>query len=146
MRRFDHLTSRFARHANVPSNLGTLDNPSGQALGVGQCGDSVEVTLRVLADRIVDIRCRPQGCAFTVACASAMSELARGRTLDDALEVTPEDVEAELGGLPEDHMHCARLAVNTLGEAVADCVFRQRTRPAGPGNPPEQEDRPNAHF
>ena len=49
-----------------------------------------------------------------------MSELAKGRDLDQALELGPEEVVAALGGLPKDHMHCARLAVNTLGEAIAD--------------------------
>ena len=121
---FSKLNNRFIRHVNVPSNLGTIEPPSGRALGVGQCGDSVEVTLRVVGERIVDIRYQPRGCAFTIACASAMSELALNRTLEQALEISPQDVEAELGGLPEDHLHCARLAVNTLGEAIADCYRR----------------------
>ena len=67
---------------------------------------------------IIDIGQQPQGCAFTIACASAVSILVVGKTADDALRITPEDVEKELGGLPEDHLHCARLAVNTLGEAL----------------------------
>jgi nitrogen fixation NifU-like protein len=49
-----------------------------------------------------------------------MGALAVGKTLDEALQLQPEDVERELGGLPVDHRHCARLAVNTLGEAIAD--------------------------
>lgn len=57
---------------------------------------------------------------YTLVCASAMSELAKGRNLDQALELEPQDVVAALGGLPQDHLHCARLAVNTLGEAIAD--------------------------
>jgi len=122
---FSKLDNRFIRHANMPSNLGTVEAPSGRALGVGQCGDSMEVTLRVTADRISEIQHSPRGCAFTIACASAMTELARGRTLEQALEITPQEVEAELGGLPQDHLHCARLAVNTLGEAIADCYRRQ---------------------
>lgn len=121
---FSKLNGRFIRHVNMPSNLGTIDAPSGRALGVGQCGDSIEVTLRVAEERIVEIRFQPCGCGYTIACASAMSELARNRTLDQALEISPQDVEAELGGLPEDHLHCARLAVNTLGEAIADCYRR----------------------
>jgi nitrogen fixation NifU-like protein len=129
---FSKLDDRFIRHVNVPSNLGVIELPSGRALGVGQCGDSVEVMLTVVDQRIADIRCQPRGCAFTIACASAMSELARQRTLEDALEISPQHVEAELGGLPEDHLHCARLAVNTLGEAIADC-YRQRA-PSSPAD------------
>jgi nitrogen fixation NifU-like protein len=142
---FSKLDDRFIRHVNVPSNLGVIELPSGRALGVGQCGDSVEVMLTVIDQRIADIRCRPRGCAFTIACASAMSELARHRTLEEALEISPQDVEAELGGLPEDHLHCARLAVNTLGEAIADC-YRQRA-PSSPADRSTIEEKPrDAHI
>ncbi len=142
---FSKLDDRFIRHVNVPSNLGVIELPSGRALGVGQCGDSVEVMLTVIEQRIADIRCQPRGCAFTIACASAMSELARHRSLEDALEISPQDVEAELGGLPEDHLHCARLAVNTLGEAIADC-YRQRA-PSSPADRPTIEEKPrDAHI
>jgi len=124
---FKKLDNRFIRHVNMPSNQGAIEAPSGRAVGVGQCGDSVEVTLRVESECIRDIRYLPRGCAFTIACSSAMSELAQGRTLEQALEISPQEVESELGGLPEDHRHCARLAVNTLGEAIADCYRRQGT-------------------
>jgi nitrogen fixation NifU-like protein len=142
---FSKLDDRFIRHVNVPSNIGVIELPSGRALGVGQCGDSVQVTLTVIDKRITDIRCQPRGCAFTIACASAMSELARHRTLEDALEISAQDVEAELGGLPEDHLHCARLAVNTLGEAIADC-YRQRA-PSSPADRSTIEEKPrDAHI
>ena len=122
-----------------------IELPSGRALGVGQCGDSVEVMLTVIDQRIAEIRCQPRGCAFTIACASAMSELARHRTLEDALEISSQDVEAELGGLPADHLHCARLAVNTLGEAIADC-YRQRA-PSSPADRSTIEEKPrDAHI
>jgi nitrogen fixation NifU-like protein len=142
---FSKLDDRFIRHVNVPSNLGVIELPSGRALGVGQCGDSVQVTLTVIDKRITDIRCQPRGCAFTIACASAMSELARHRRLEDALEISPQDVETELGGLPEDHLHCARLAVNTLGEAIADC-YRQ-CAPSSPADSSTIEEKTrDAHI
>ncbi|MCU0604512.1 MAG: iron-sulfur cluster assembly scaffold protein [Desulfobacterales bacterium] len=140
------LSDRFFRHANMPSNLGTIEPPSGRALGVGRCGDSIEVTLGVVGERVAEVRCRPCGCEYTVACASAMSELARERTLEQALEITPRDVEVELGGLPEDHLHCARLAVNTLGEAIADCYRRRRPPVPAAGQPPVEENESDAHI
>jgi len=143
---FSKLNNRFIRHVNIPSNLGTLENPSGLAVGVGQCGDSIEVTLRVSGERITEIRHMPRGCAFTIACASAMTELSRNRTLEQALELSPQDVEAELGGLPEDHLHCARLAVNTLGEAIADCYRRQCTPDHPPGSSFAEEKTPDADI
>lgn len=143
---FHKAKSRMIRHVATPSNQGTVADPSGRARGVGSCGDSLEVTLRVQGTRITEIRCMPCGCAFTIACASAMSEMARSRTLEQALEITPQDIEAELGGLPEDHLHCARLSVNTLGEAVADCYRRQRPPAPDPNKHPEEEVTPDAHI
>jgi len=143
---FSKLKNRFIRHVNLPSNLGVIEQPAGRAVGVGQCGDSVEVTLQVNGERIIDIRHLPRGCAFTIACASAMTELARNRTLEQALEITPQEVEAELGGLPENHLHCARLAVNTLGEAIADCYRRQPASARMPGQSPVEEKPPDAHI
>lgn len=114
------INGQLLRTARQPRNIGSMENPSGKGTAVGQCGDSIEVFLRVTGKTITDIKVLPHGCKYTVACASAVSELACGRDLDQALELEPEDVAATVGGLPEDHLHCARLAVNTLGEAIAD--------------------------
>jgi nitrogen fixation NifU-like protein len=114
-----HQSRRFQQHYQFPYHLGLLTHYHGKATGKGSCGDMITTTLRLDDNHmIIDIGQQPQGCAFTIACASAVSVLAVGKTADDALRITPEDVEKELGGLPEDHLHCARLAVNTLGEAL----------------------------
>ncbi len=115
-----HLGEHFFRLARRPQNIGSIENPSGKGSAVGLCGDSVEVFLEITRGVISDIKVAPHGCVYTWACASAMSELVRGRNLDDALYLEPDEIAAALGGLPEDHTHCARLAVNTLGEAIAD--------------------------
>lgn len=114
------LSDRFIAHANSPQNFGPLETCNGKAKGVGSCGDSVEIFLSVNGRSIKDIKHIPNGCAYTIACASAVTALVRGRPLEQALGITPEDVADELGGLPEDHRHCAALAVNTLGEAIDD--------------------------
>ncbi len=121
---------QFLCLARQPKNVGSLENPSGKGFAVGQCGDSIEVSLRVDRGTISDIRVLPRGCVYTLVCASAMSELAKGRDLDGALELEPQDVVNALGGLPDDHVHCARLAVNTLGEAIAD-YYRKVTFSTG---------------
>ena len=115
---------QFLRVARYPKNIGSLDNPSGQGAALGKCGDSIVVSLKIESGAIADIKVFPRGCVYTVVCASAMSELAKGRDLDHALELEPHEVADALGGLPEDHLHCARLAVNTLGEAIADYYRR----------------------
>lgn len=120
----DLFHPKFQQHLQAPHNIGTLEAADGRATGVGSCGDSVQVFLQVRDSTITEIRCDYNGCQYTLACASAMSKLARGRTLAQALQLEPSDVVTELGSLPEDHIHCARLAVNTLGEAIDD--FYQR--------------------
>jgi nitrogen fixation NifU-like protein len=110
----------FLHLARQPENIGSIENPSGRGGAVGQCGDSVEVSLKIVGGVIAAIKVVPRGCIYTLVCASAMSELVKGKGLDDALYLEPDEIAAALGGLPEDHMHCARLAVNSLGEAIAD--------------------------
>ena len=121
----------FFSHANEPRNLGSLAAPDGTGNAVGQCGDSITVDLQVDGNVIRDIKVAPKGCLYTRACASAVSELAKGKDLTAALKIEPEDVERVLGGLPEDHLHCARLAVNTLGEAVSDVLAKQIKKHSG---------------
>lgn len=118
------LSAQFHRHAASPQHAGCLKEADGRAESVGSCGDSIEITIRLHGETIAQIGHQPKGCAYTVACASATCCLACGKTRGQALELQPEDVARELGGLPEDHLHCARLAVNTLGEAIADTYRR----------------------
>jgi len=123
---------QFLCLARFPKNIGFLDNPSSKGAAVGKCGDSMEVSLKIESGAIADIKVFPRGCVYTLVCASAMSELAKGRDLDLALELEPHHVADALGGLPEDHLHCARLAVNTLGEAIAD--YYRRASLSGSGD------------
>ena len=118
----DHtlLSDRFIRHANLPMHMGELPGANGKAKGVGTCGDVIEVYLSIHDQQITDIKYTPHGCIYTIACGSAMAHLVYGETLEAALKITPDAVAQELDGLPEDHMHCASLAVNTLGEAIDD--------------------------
>jgi len=111
---------RFWQHVREPRNLGKCRNADSSAIGVGSCGDKIQVDLRVKEDILAGEKCATQGCVHTVGCASDMSVLAMGCSIDKVLKLQPEDVVNELGGLPEDHLHCARLAINTLGEAIAD--------------------------
>ncbi len=94
----------FLHLARQPRNIGSMDNPSGKGYAVGRCGDSVEVFLQITGGLSADIRVAPRGCLYTLVCASAMSELVKGSSLDDALYLEPDEVAAALGGLPEAHM------------------------------------------
>jgi nitrogen fixation NifU-like protein len=133
------LDPRFFAHAQMPCNLGKPDRWDGRALGVGVCGDSIEFFIGVNGRALKQVRHLPNGCVYTVACGSAVSKLAEGRTLEEVLKIQPQDVANELGGLPADHMHCANLAVNTLGEALDDYyrkVWGRPTQKIDSGKPP----------
>lgn len=110
----------FLSHARHPRNMGVIETPDGYGHETGQCGDSIELSLCIENNFIRDIKFAPHGCVFTLVCASAVTDLAKGLNLDQALELEPKDVDTTLGGIPEDHLHCARLAVNTLGTAISD--------------------------
>ena len=125
--------SRFWRHAREPKNLGSCPEATASAVGVGSCGDKIKVDLVVRDNVIEEIKCAPDGCLYTVACASAMSVLTAGHSIDEALKLQPEDVVRELEGLPDDHLHCARLAINTLGYAISE--FYRETVAADRGDP-----------
>jgi len=115
----DAVSHRFLEHLYNGEFIGRLDAPSGEAELTGSCGDSIGMQIKVRDEALAAVLAQPRGCAFTIACADAVGFLAQGRSLDNALTLEPEDVARELDGLPDDHMHCARLALNTLGEAIA---------------------------
>ena len=115
-----HVSDRFLAHVEHPCNMGELNQANGKARGVGTCGDAIEVFIQVHDNTIQDISHLPHGCLYTIACASAMTSLAKGLPLEEVLKLMPQDVATELGGLPDDHQHCAALAINTLGEAIDD--------------------------
>ena len=122
------MDARFWMHARFPENRAKLAVVDAEATAVGACGDAIHICLHVEDDRIAGIQAIPNGCVYTVACASAVSALAKGAHIEEAPELQPDQVAAALGGLPEDHLHCARLAVNTVGEAIANYYQRRQQR------------------
>ncbi len=130
----NQLGQAFLSHANQPRNLGTITEPDGSSRLTGKCGDSMRIDLKVHDGVIDKIRVVPEGCVFTKACASVVSELAKQKTLEQALKIEPEDIKNVFGSLPDDHMHCARLAVNTLGEAIAEVLRREIPQTAAADN------------
>jgi nitrogen fixation NifU-like protein len=101
-----------------PQHLNKLDHPDGTATITGPCGDTMVMGLRVEGGRIVEIGFLTDGCGPTVACGSVLAQLARSRTTDEARAIDADALLRELGGLPPSHLHCARLAVDTLHEAI----------------------------
>ena len=104
-----------------PKNLGRMSAPDAVGIVHGWCGDTMEIYLRMNSSRIEEATFMTDGCGPTVACGSKLTTMVRGMSLDQASEITPENLIAALDGLPEESLHCAELAVNTLREAINHC-------------------------
>ncbi len=114
------LSDAFMEHALTPRNLGVLPEPAAMGQAKGTCGDLMEMYLRVEDGAVVTARFLPHGCMHTVACGSVLTGQLEGLTLEQALSITPDQVEEDLGGLPREHRHCAALAVAALRAAVRE--------------------------
>lgn len=108
-------------HFRNPRNVGELPDPDGVGVeGNPVCGDLMEIQIKVEDDRIVDIRFKTFGCGSAIATSSMVTEIAKGKTLDEALAITRETVADELDGLPPQKMHCSNLAADALHKAIED--------------------------
>ena len=103
-----------------PQNIGKLDNADSYVSVTGVCGDTIEIWLAVKDGRITDIRFMTDGCGATITCASYVTRTAKGKPFVEVLQMKSEDVDRYFKGLPEDHKHCAKLAVTTLHAAIDD--------------------------
>jgi len=101
-----------------PQNLGRIKDSNSHVSVTGVCGDTIEMDLLIRDGTIHDIKFMTDGCGPTIACASYVTRAAKGRTLEEALQITPEDVDTYFEGLPEEHKHCAKLSVMTLRAAI----------------------------
>jgi nitrogen fixation NifU-like protein len=108
-------------HFRNPRNVGEIEDADGVGtVGNPVCGDMMSIYIRVEDDRIADVKFRTFGCGAAIATTSMTTELAKGKTLDEAMEITRQDVADELGGLPPVKMHCSNLAADALHEAIKD--------------------------
>ena len=96
----------------------SLENPDGYGMNAGDCGDQVEMFLKIEEDRIKSVSFRVSGCMNTNACANTVAELSEGKTLDEAWEITPQEVIDFLETLPEQNSHCAELALGAFYRAL----------------------------
>jgi len=121
----DH-SIKYLEMAFKTNRMEPLEAPDGIGRHTGDCGDTVELSLKLRDTIIVQIAFQVQGCINTVASANAVAELIEGRPIGDAWELTPEKVIEFLETLPRGHHHCAELAVGALYRALADARSNQR--------------------
>lgn len=117
-------SARVVHHAMLPEHMGVIEKPDAYGTITGTCGDTDEFFLKIFSSRIQEIRFQTDGCFYTIACCDAVATLAEGRTVREAMRIGQDAVIEYLGGLPEDHKHCALLAAGTLYQALRSYLIR----------------------
>ncbi len=112
-------------HFRNPRNAGIIEDASGVGeIGDPSCGDFLRVFIKVIGDEVSEIKYQIRGCPAAIACASAMTEIATGRSLDDAMMISEDDIVNVLDGLPEYKVHCSALGAAGLRTAIMDYFNR----------------------
>jgi len=133
-------SKKVMEHFMNPRNVGVIENPDGYGkMGNPVCGDLMEIFIRVMDDRIDDIKFRTFGCGSAIAVSSMVTEMAKGKTLDEAMLINRKDVAEELDGLPPQKMHCSNLGADALHAAVKD--YWVKTGKIKPEEAKEEEEK-----
>jgi nitrogen fixation NifU-like protein len=111
-------SEKFKQEFSNPKNIGKIENADSQVSITGVCGDTIEMYLAIKDERINDIKFMTDGCGATVACASYVARVIKGKTIEEALRMKPEGVDSYFEGLPLENKHCAKLAIDTLKAAL----------------------------
>ena len=113
-------------HFQHPRNVGEIEDASGVGTeGNPTCGDLMTIYIKVEDNIITDVKFKTFGCGAAIATSSMITEMAVGKTIEEALEISRNDVADELEGLPPVKMHCSNLAADALRAAIADYKMKQ---------------------
>lgn len=117
----DKYSNKAMEHFLNPKNMGVIEDADGIGeVGNPRCGDLMTVYIKVKEGKIEDIKFKTLGCAAAIATSDMVCEVAKGKTVDEALNITFQDILNELGSLPSPKIHCADLAQKGLKAAVED--------------------------
>ena len=119
---------KVVEHFNNPRNVGELFDADGIGeTGSFKCGDTMKLYIKVQNGLIEDVRFQTFGCGAAIASSSMLTEMVKGKTLDEAMQITNQDVADELGGLPPLKLHCSNLAADALHNAIANYQERLKS-------------------
>lgn len=129
-------SDQVMEHFRNPRNVGAIEDADGVGkVGNPVCGDIMELSIKVKDGKIEDAKFRTFGCGAAIATSSMVTELVKGKTVEEALEISNKAVVEALGGLPPVKMHCSVLAEQALKSAIED----YRKRQSGEGSSTEDE-------
>lgn len=114
-------SEKLMEHFTNPRNVGEIQNPDGVGEeGNPTCGDVMKITIKIKDGRIEDAKFKTFGCGAAIAVSSMVTEMAKGKTIEEALSITKESVASALDGLPPQKMHCSNLGADALHKAIED--------------------------
>lgn len=123
-------SEKVMEHFMHPRNVGEIENPDGIGeVGNPVCGDMMTFYIKVKDNRIEDVKFKTFGCGAAIAVSSIVSEMAIGKTLEEARKITPQLVADELQGLPKNKFHCSNLGAQALNKAIDD--YRSKGKAQG---------------
>jgi nitrogen fixation NifU-like protein len=126
-------SEKVMEHFRNPRNVGSIENPDGVGqVGNPVCGDIMRLEIKVKDGRIEDAKFKTFGCGAAIATSSMVTELVKGKTLEEALDISNKAVAEALGGLPPVKMHCSNLAADALHKAIDDYLAKQGEQGARP--------------
>ena len=114
-------------HFKNPRNMGEIEDADGVGtVGNPVCGDLMTITIKVKDNLLEDVKFKTFGCGAAIATSSMITEMAKGKPLDEAMKITRKDVADSLNGLPPVKMHCSNLAADALKAAIEDYHTKQK--------------------
>ena len=122
-------SEKVMEHFKKPQNMGEIPDADGVgSVGNPTCGDLMTMYIKVKENRIEDVKFKTYGCGAAIATSSMTTELAKGKTIDEAMKITRASVADSLGGLPPVKMHCSNLAADALHAAIEDYKQKQSVK------------------
>ncbi len=112
------FSEKVLKEYNDPQNVGRMPDPDSSGVIRGPCGDTMEIYLKADGGTLTDTTFMTDGCGPTIACGSRLTGMVKGMSVEEAGTVTDTMLTEALDGLPEEHLHCAKLAVDTLQKAM----------------------------
>jgi nitrogen fixation NifU-like protein len=120
---------KVMQHFINPQNVGEIKDADGIGeVGNPVCGDMMTFYIKVKDNKLEDVKFKTFGCGAAIAVSSMVSQIAKGKTIEEALKITNKDVADELGGLPKNKLHCSNLGADALHAAIKNYLNKQKDK------------------